>query len=246
MYYTRQTYTLTDSDKTLIKALAKLLFNREDAAMDLPFIVLDSSSRSPELLKGHKITEGSHFDTETLGYYSPDIFTISLLEEPVSDAARLLNADPDILRSIVLIHEIGHYITQCPMDVLRPGWEDIVKEGEEFWKDNEFMLSGERKYNHIASATIMNESSRKLLETLAQLLTHFVVRDIPEYDEVFKKMTALQTEDYTEFKSYQDIDPWYLFRTMSLVRSIDYTNQTMQLATPTFAKERHLKWLCKG
>lgn len=243
MYYKRQAYELTESDKVLINALAELLFGRKDVKIDLPFIISDLSCSSPEQLKGHNVTEGSHFDTETLGYYSPDIFTISLLEEPISDAARLLNADKDILRSIVLIHEIGHYITQCPSDVLRPEWGETVKESEGFWKGHEFMLEGERRHNHVASASIMTESSIKVLETLAQLLTFFVVRDIPEYNEVFKKMTALQSEDYTEFRSYQSIDPWYLFRTMSLVRSIDYTNQTMQLAKQSFAEDRHLKWL---
>ena len=182
MYYKRQTYELTESDKVLINALAELLFGRKDVKIDLPFIISDLSCSSPEQLKGHNVTEGSHFDTEALGYYSPAIFTISLLE-------------------------------------------------------------GERRHNHVASASIMTGSSRKVLETLAQLLTFFVVRDIPEYNEVFKKMTALQSEDYTEFRSYQSIDPWYLFRTMSLVRSIDYTNQTMQLAKQSFAEDRHLKWL---
>jgi hypothetical protein len=246
MYYKRQSYTLTDSDKVLIKSLAKLLFHGKDTKIELPFIVLDSSCKSPKQFKSPQAIENTSFDTELLGYYSPNIFTISLLEEPISDVARLLNVDKDILRSIVLIHEIGHYITQCPEYVLHPRWEEMIKSRERFWKDSEFMLEGVRRDNHVASAAIMTKSSRKLLETLAQLLTYFVVREVPEYEEVFNRMTAHQTRDYTEFRAYQNNDPCYLFRTMSLVRGIDYRNQTMDPTEQIYADDYHLKWLLKG
>lgn len=240
MYYERKPYTVTSSDESLIDALAELLF-RAKRAIDLPFIVWDLSYETPARVCGCMREEDSPFDTEQLGFYTPATYTITLLEKPIASAAAKLNVDKDILRSIVLIHEIGHYITHCPADVLLPHWKEMVESAKEFWKDSGFMLECGERRNHIADPSFLNRCSRKYIETVAQLFTYLVVREKPEHLDAFEKLASVQSGDYTAFQRFPDIDAWHLLRAMRFVRNTDYHARTCSIKdTDILVKDKDL------
>ena len=202
----------------------------------------ESDKPHPEQKGLGKAQGGSVFDSEVLGYYSPRNYTITLLEKPIADAALRLDCNPDILRSIVLMHEIGHYITQCPANVLYPHWKNHVQSHLAFWKDSEFMLECAKRSHHVASAEFIENSSTLYLETMAQLFIHLIVRDRPEYYEVFKKLTAEQSGTYTHYLKYvNDIDAWHLERAMYYLRDTDYRNLSYKCSSPFYIKDKDLE-----
>lgn len=222
-------YRLTKKDIELVEALSDVLFGKTyDVPLALPAVFTDNSQpvkldSEQKTLSGWEFEEkDSSFDTDALGYYTSADHTITLLDRVISDAATRLEVDEEILCSIVLIHEIGHYVTQCSTDALRPEWQRMVESSHDFWKDSPFMLDCSMRSHHVASPEYLQKCSQKYIETLAQLVTYLAVKEKPAFLNVFMKLASIQTESYTAFKRYLSVDSWGLNRAISYLRDLDY------------------------
>ena len=246
----RNIYRLTVADKELVKSLSDVLFGKTaPVQLALPDVFVENtqpvkSYSDLKSLSGREFKEkDASFDTDAMGYYTPADYTVTLLYKVISDVASRLEVNEDILRSIVLVHEIGHYVTQCSADALRPDWQDMVKSSCDFWKDSPFMLDCCKKNHHVASPEYLQNCSKKYIETLAQLVTYLAVKEKPAFLNVFMKLASVQTESYTAFKQYLSIDSWEFKRAVSYMRSLDYLNQSRPDMGCMYVSDRDLQMI---
>ena len=169
------------SDSVLLKKLQEILFGANLKLGEMPDVYITYElPRSFKLVDNHD--EGDLFDTENLlGYYIPEKQEINLMELGIQWCAKELNIDVDLLREIVFIHELGHY-----MQHKMPCYQ-----------------TQEWKYDlYIRSYTPMD-----LHEGWAQLMDAWVVKDKKDYSHVFQSLIAVQSAPYHVFKDYER-DPY--------------------------------------
>lgn len=169
------------SDSVLLKKLQEILFGANLKLGEMPDVYITYElPRSFKLVDNHD--EGDLFDTENLlGYYIPAKQEINLMELGIQWCAKGLNIDVDLLREIVFIHELGHY-----MQHKMPCYQ-----------------TQEWKYDlYIRSYTPMD-----LQEGWAQLMDAWVVKDKKNYSHVFQSLIAVQSAPYHVFKNYER-DPY--------------------------------------
>lgn len=243
MFYRNEPYKLTLEDQVLLNSMTESVFKskRDVSDMHLPFIIQDNS---PEFVDSIIESNDSHsrkiglesdnfrentspFDTDVLGYYTYNNYTITLREKSIVAAARVLNVNADILRAIVLIHETAHHITQCPEIILWiEDWESYVKSDLDFWNNSTFMQEGSARNNHIASPEFLNCCSTLYIETVAQLFTYLVIKDLPDYLDVFEKLLSVQSANYTTFRKYiPRNEEWEVLRCMHYLRDSAYKSE---------------------
>ena len=169
------------SDSVLLNKLQEILSGANLKLGEMPDVYITYElPRSFKLVDNHD--EGDLFDTENLlGYYIPAKQEINLVELGIQWCAKELNIDVDLLREIVFIHELGHY-----MQHKMPCYQ-----------------TQEWKYDlYIRSCTPID-----LHEGWAQLMDAWVVKDKKNYSHVFQSLIAVQSAPYHVFKNYER-DPY--------------------------------------
>ena len=172
------------SESVLLKKLQDILSGANLKLGEMPDVYITYElPRSFRLVDNHD--EGDLFDlfdTENLlGYYIPEKQEINLMELGIQWCAKELNIDVDLLREIVFIHELGHY-----MQHKMPCYQT------QEWKYDLYI----RSYTPI-----------DLQEGWAQLMAAWVVKDKKDYSHVFQSLIAVQSAPYHVFKDYER-DPY--------------------------------------
>ena len=165
------------SESVLLKKLQDILSGANLTLGEMPDVYITNElPRSFKLVDNHD--EGDLFDTENLlGYYIPEKQEINLMELGIQWCAKELNIDVDLLREIVFIHELGHY-----MQHKMPCYQT------QEWKYDLYI----RSYTPI-----------DLQEGWAQLMAAWVVKDKKDYSHVFQSLIAVQSAPYHVFKDYE-------------------------------------------
>ena len=176
-------YSYDYSDSVLLKKLQEILSGANLTLGEIPDVYITYElPRSFKLVDNHVEDEGDLFDTESLlGYYIPAKQEINLMELGIQWCAKELNIDVDLLREIVFIHELGHY-----MQHKMPCYQT------QEWKYDLYI----RSYTPI-----------DLQEGWAQLMAAWVVKDKEDYSHVFQSLIAVQSAPYHVFKDYER-DPY--------------------------------------
>jgi len=114
---------------------------------------------------------------EVLGLYIPANTNIILYQRGLKWFAKKLNLDEDFLKGIVLVHEIGHWITHL-----------LPKKGIPDWDINLYKLT-----------------SNEVHEGWAQLITYWVVKEIGgEIEHIFEELNRRQSSAYQVYKNFKD------------------------------------------
>ena len=169
------------SKSVLLNKLQEILSGANLTLGEMPDVYITYElPRSFKLVDNHD--GGDLFDTENLlGYYIPAKQEINLVELGIQWCAKELNIDVDLLREIVFIHELGHY-----MQHKMPCYQT------QEWKYDLYI----RSYTPI-----------DLQEGWAQLMAAWVVKDKKDYSHVFQSLIAVQSAPYHVFKDYER-DPY--------------------------------------
>lgn len=174
-------YSYDYSDSVLLKKLQEILSGANLTLGEMPDVYI-----TYELPPSFKLVDnhdgGDLFDTENLlGYYNPAKQEINLMELGIQWCAKELNINVDLLREIVFIHELGHYMQHKMPCYQTQEWEyDLYI----------------RSYPPI-----------DLQEGWAQLMDAWVVKDEKDYSHVFQSLVAVQSAPYHVFKDYER-DPY--------------------------------------
>ena len=172
------------SGSVLLEKLQEILSGANLTLDEMPDVCITYElPRSFKLVDNHEEGDlGDLFDTENLlGYYIPKKQEINLMELGIQWCAKELNIDVDLLREIVFIHELGHY-----MQHKMPCYQT------QEWKYDLYI----RSYTPI-----------DLQEGWAQLMAAWVVKDKEDYSHVFQSLIAVQSAPYHVFKDYER-DPY--------------------------------------
>jgi len=114
---------------------------------------------------------------EVLGLYFPDKIQIILYQRGLEWFTKRFNLDIDLLTAIVLIHEIGHWITHL-----------LPKEGIPEWQRELYKLT-----------------STEVHEGWAQLITYWIVKEIGgDVETVFNELNRRQAYDYHIYEKFKD------------------------------------------
>ena len=118
---------------------------------------------------------------DLLGMYCPKEERIVLFTTRIKKTAEGLKIEEDLIQQIVLLHEIGHWISHK------------LTYKEKDWKyDCEWEL---KKYN---------KANVNVHEGLAQLYTWWVVDKSPELKAVFDTLTAVQSDPYRVYENFKN------------------------------------------
>ena len=171
------------SDSVLLNKLQEILSGANLTLGEMPDVYITYElPRSFKLVDNHDEEEVNLFDTESLlGYYIPEKQEINLMELGIQWCAKELNIDVDLLREIVFIHELGHYMQHKMPCYQTQEWQYDL---------------------YISSYTPID-----LQEGWAQLMAAWVVKDKEDYSHVFQSLIAVQSAPYHVFKDYER-DPY--------------------------------------
>lgn len=185
-----------DYKNSLLLSKLREIIKRNKLSLDTMPDVFISLETPPsfKLLKYHDVGDGSNlFDTENLlGYYIPSKQEIRLLELGIQKCANYLQVDADLLREIVFIHELGHYMQHKMPCYQTKEWDDVL-------------------YNN-------SYSPIDLLEGWAQLMDAWVV--VNEYLSVFKKLTDRQSAPYNVYKNYSSYSARRILESLDGLRQL--------------------------
>lgn len=169
------------SDSVLLKKLQEILSGANLTLGEMPDVWISYELPwSFKLVDNHDVNhdEGDLFDTEhLLGYYIPAKQEINLVELGIQWCAKELNINVDLLREIVFIHELGHYMQHKMPCYQTQEWQYDL---------------------YISSYTPID-----LQEGWAQLMAAWVVKDKKDYSHVFQSLVAVQSAPYQVFKDYE-------------------------------------------
>ena len=194
-------YDCTDS--VLLKGLRKILKDAKLSLDKMPEVFLTMEiPPSFKLVENHDEGDGSTlFDIENLlGCYIPSKQEIHLFEHGIQWCAKRLSVDVDILREIVFIHELGHYM-QHKMPCYK------TKE----WDINLYIAS---------------YSPMDLHEGWAQLMDAWVVKNDKVYTDVFQSLVAVQSAPYQVYKNYERDSYHRILMSLDNLRQLDYPATT--------------------
>ena len=161
----------------LLNKLKKILKNHFLSLKTLPTTLI--SYETPPSFKAERVSlKENQLNIEgLLGCYYPSTQEIHLYEIGIQWCANRLQMDADILREIVLIHELGHYIQHKMPCYKTKEWDDQL-------------------YN-------ASYSPKDLQEGWAQLMDAWVVEDESEYRDVFYSLVECQSKPYHTFYRYK-------------------------------------------
>jgi len=132
---------------------------------------------------------------EVLGLYIPVNPHIILYQRGLKWFAKKFNLDEDFLRGIVLVHEIGHWITHL-----------LPKKGIPEWNINLYKLT-----------------SNEVHEGWAQLITYWVVKEIGgEIEQIFEELNRRQSFAYQVYKNFIGIPVDKVIKSLEFLRFLNY------------------------
>ncbi|MEO0297321.1 MAG: hypothetical protein ABIN23_07750, partial [candidate division WOR-3 bacterium] len=130
---------------------------------------------------------------EVLGCYVPNQ-KIILYARGISWFARRYGIEENLLRMVVLLHEIGHWITHL-----------LPKPGASSWP-TEFFI----------------ETSEEVKEGWAQLITYWVVDEIGgKIKEIFEKLNNYQSYPYKRYKDFENIEEEKIIDSLKILRQLN-------------------------
>lgn len=131
---------------------------------------------------------------EVLGRYIPDDQNpqIILYQRGLSWFAKTYNLDKDLLRGIVLVHEIGHWVTQHLRTRDIPIWQ----------------------------TTLYNSAAVEVHEGFAQLITWWVVNELGgEIKTTFEELNRRQSSPYLVYQKYMAKPVNAIINSLQMLRS---------------------------
>jgi len=129
---------------------------------------------------------------EVLGCYIPNP-EIILYQRGLRWCARRNNFDEELLRGVVLIHEIGHWVTHL-----------LPKTEAPFWSTELYRLT-----------------STEVKEGWAQLITWWIVDEIGgEIKEVFEKLNMLQSHPYRVYEQFKSASVNSVINSLEMLRQL--------------------------
>lgn len=191
------------SSSRLLEKLQGILKDADISLSEMPAVFLSMEiPPSYKLVEYHDEGDGKTlYDTEgLLGCYIPSKQEIHLFEHGIQWCAKRLSVDVDILREIVFIHELGHYMQHKMPCYKTKEWD----------------------YNlYIASYSPMD-----LHEGWAQLMDAWVVKDIKEYSNTFQSLVAVQSSPYQVYKNYEQDSYRRILMSLDDLRQLCYPATT--------------------
>ena len=162
----------TDTDKKLAANLKILLGPLGIIPPDYPLTILSDEDTPPKEFQDECLQ--GPYDFEMLGYYNCLEAKIVLLRGKIQECANKLQVPEPYLRSIVFIHELGHYYSHlCTL-----------------WKTKAWRT-------HLFAG-----ASTNVKEGWAQLFTAWAVEKDYELGSVFEALLAHQSHPYHVFENY--------------------------------------------
>lgn len=162
----------TDTDKNLAANLQSRLVQLGIISTDYPLTILSDEEDPPKEFQDECLQ--GPYDFERLGYYVAAGEKVVLLGGRIQDCADDLQVPEPLLRTIVFIHELGHYYShRCPL-----------------WKTKAWRT-------HLFAG-----ASTNVKEGWAQLFTAWAVEKEYELGSVFEQLLAYQSLPYHVFENY--------------------------------------------
>lgn len=174
-------------ERALIENIDSLLKPLSLVPIDCPLTILSDEDKTPVKCENPN-------DFECLGYYVAEDRKIVLLRNKIHDTATEKDVPENILRTVVLIHELGHYYSHC-----LPLWKT------ESWKTNLF-----------------NGSSSDVLEGWAQMFASWAVMSHRECSDVFHRLLQDQSYVYHVFENYSKWSREDLLHSLDGLRELDH------------------------
>ena len=188
-----------ENERELIARLLKIPAANGYKRSALPEILL-SSETPPIFVSQPKLEEADNYENisieELLGVYRPRQEQILIWEKGIQWLARRnRNFDEEWLFAVVLIHELGHWITHT-----------LPKPGSPFWETSNYMLAEEDVH-----------------EGWAQLMTSWVAdRAGGDFKQTFDDLNKIQSAKYQVFKKYVHEPPDKMMSSLEKLRSLPW------------------------
>lgn len=188
-----------ENERELIAQLLKIPTANGYRRSALPEILL-SSETPPIFVSQPKLEESDNYENisieELLGVYRPRQEQILIWEKGIQWLARRnRNFDEEWLFAVVLIHELGHWITHT-----------LPKPGSPFWETSSYMLVEEDVH-----------------EGWAQLMTSWVADRVGgEFKQTFDDLNKRQSATYQVFKKYMHEPPDKMMSSLEKLRSLPW------------------------
>jgi len=204
-YANKAKYRPDRRERKLISLLMGKVMSSGFRPASLPAIKI--SYDSPPLFIAYPELEDSEesryelFDIEeVLGCYKPDDVTIILYAKGLSWCARTIDLDERVLRAVVLIHELGHWITHL-----------FPKNGVPEWQLDLYKLT-----------------EKEVHEGWAQLLTCWVAEsEDGKFKETFEKLNRFQSRPYKVFEDFTDISESKVMSSLERLRQLRWPARLM-------------------
>lgn len=179
---------ITDVDKSLIDSCNSILERSGFNGARLPLIVLKDEEK--ELSR-----DENWFNV--LGEYIAEKQEIILYGRAIAKASLELDVDENILRAVVLIHELGHYITHAhPLNGIT-----------------------EESFDNV----LFSRSDPDFLECIAQLFAYWATKEDGQYNshDVFDKLASKQSGPYKVYLKYVNESPKIILQAIAVLRAND-------------------------
>lgn len=180
---------ITDVDNSLIGICNSILKKSGFSnGVGLPLIVLKNEEK--ELSR-----DENWFNV--LGEYIAEKQEIILYGCAIAKASLELDVDENILRAVVLIHELGHYITHAhPLNGIT-----------------------EESFDNV----LFSRSDPDFLECIAQLFAYWATKEDGQYNshDVFDKLASKQSGPYKVYLKYVNESPKIILQAIALLRAND-------------------------
>lgn len=183
-------------ESVLLKKLQVILHAEGLSLNTIPKVYISYEVPMSLRLVENRDDNGNLFDTENLlGYYIPSSQEIVLLEQGIQWFAARFSVNADLLREIVFIHEIGHYMQHKMPCYQTHEWDD------ELYHDS---------YSPI-----------DLQEGWAQLMDAWVVKNEKRYSDVFNTLVSKQSAPYLVFRNYEQYKCRYILQSLDGLRQLN-------------------------
>lgn len=180
---------ITDVDNSLIGICNSILEKSGFNGVRLPLIVLKDEE------KEKKSPDDNEFNV--LGEYIAEKQEVILYGRAISNDSLKLDVDEDILRAVVLIHELGHYITHThPLNGI-----------------------AEEPFDNV----LFSRSDPDFLECIAQLFAYWVTERDGQHNshDVFNKLASKQSGPYKVYLKYLKESPKIILQSIAVLRAND-------------------------
>lgn len=191
-------YTPTPQEKILIDNLLSIFYYYKFEKAELPKIFTSNDNIPPERVNqlievgilnkldevdkkvngDFKNIDLNKYCIDTLGLYCPKEVKIILFTNRIIATAEELKFNKDLLQEIVLLHEIGHWISH-KLIYNKTHWAS---------------------YSH-------SKETIEIHEGLAQLYTWWVVNKLPKLKKTFNTLNELQSPTYLVWKYFKNSAP---------------------------------------